>query len=67
MANKYIRRKITADLVATGTTKAYAAKVMGMSERSFYNRLADPDTFTAREIRILRRFCSKETCDLITQ
>lgn len=62
-----VANQIYADLTRTGTQTKYVWKALGMSERCFYSRMKDPGTFTAREIRILRKFCSEETCDAITK
>lgn len=67
-ANKLIKNNIYADLKRTGVPTRDVIKALGMkSDKTFYSRVNNPDTFTAREIRILRRFCQKETCDMITQ
>lgn len=62
-----IKSMIYADLTRTGTKTSTVIRALSMTDRTFYKRMKDPDTLTAREIRILRRFCSKETCDAITQ
>lgn len=67
MAKQIIKNLIYSDLMRTGTPTKDVCKALGISDRSFYSRMKDPDTLTAREIRILRRFCSQETCDAITQ
>lgn len=42
-------------LILSGTNKSMAemARIMGISARTFYQRLKRPDTFTVRELRIL--------------
>lgn len=59
--------RIYGDLMKTGTPTSTVCKALGITDRSFYNRMKNPDTLTAREIRILRKFCSEETCDMITR
>ena len=47
------------------TSTEIVSRVMGISLRTFYNRMEDPDTFTARELRILGKYVDAETIDLI--
>lgn len=60
--------RIYGDLRYNGVPTRDVWKAMGFkSERTFYSRMANPDTFTAREIRILRKFVRDETADMITR
>ena len=62
-----IKRHIKSDLALTGTKTEIVYRAMGLCKASWANRMKDPDSFTAREIRILRKFVSKDTADMITE
>ena len=60
MARTEIAKRIYGELTTSGTPTKDVRKALGMkSDKTFCSRLADLGTFTAREIRILRKFCSK--------
>lgn len=61
-----VKRSIYADLVLTGTPVEMVYKAMGLSRASWCNRMNDPDSFRAGEIKILRNYVSKDTVDMIT-
>jgi len=62
-----IAKNIYSDLIKTGVPTKDVCKALSITTKTFYSRVADPDSFTAREIKALRKFCSKETCDMITE
>ncbi len=62
-----ITNRIRADIIANGNRSDDVRKALGLCPATYYKRIRNPDTFTAREIRILRRFISDETCDAITK
>jgi len=59
--------RIYGDLKSNGVPTRDVCRAMSITLRTFYNRMADPDTLTAREIRILRKFVRDETADMITK
>ena len=67
MSRTEIAKRIYGELTKTGVPTKDVCKALAITARTFYSRVADPDTFTAREIRLLRKFCSQETCDMITK
>ena len=65
MTKPIIKKCIYGDLMRTDTPTTLVCKAMHISLRTFYNRMDDPDTFTARELRILGKYVDAETIDLI--
>lgn len=57
---------IRGEITKYGNRSDDVRKALGLCPATYYKRIR-PDTFTAREIRILRRFISDETCDAITK
>lgn len=62
-----VKDRIYGDLRCNGIPTKDVCRAMSMTLRTFYSRMADPDTLTAREIRILRKFIRDETADMITK
>lgn len=62
-----LTNRIRADIITHGNRSDDVRKALGLCPATYYKRIRNPDTFTAREIRILRRFISDETCDAITK
>lgn len=58
---------IRGEITKYGNRSDDVRKALGLCPATYYKRIRNPDTFTAREIRILRRFISDETCDAITK
>lgn len=58
---------IRGEITKYGNRSDDVRKALGLCQATYYKRIRNPDTFTAREIRILRRFISDETCDAITK
>lgn len=62
-----ISREIKAELLRNGISEARAWRALGLSQRSWARRLADPDSFRASEIKQLRKLIPEEVCDRITK
>lgn len=62
-----IRCRIRGELMLTGTNEEKVYTALGISKPCWYARLRDPDSWRAGEIRIMRRFVSDETADMITR
>ncbi len=60
-------RKIDGAMHGMGVTREVVYKVLGISDRTLTRKMQDPDTFTAREIRTLRKILPDEVCDAITR
>ena len=58
---------IRGEITKYGNRSDDVRKALALCPATYYKRIRNPDTFTAREIRILRRFISDETCDAITK
>lgn len=59
--------RIVGSLKFHGYTVQDACRVLCISRRTWTNRMADPDGFSAGEIRMLRHLVDEEVCDDITK
>jgi len=62
-----ISRDIQAELLRSGIPEPRAWRALGLSERSWRRRMADPDSFKASEIKQLRKLIPEKVCDRITK
>lgn len=62
-----ISREIKAELLRNGISEARAWRALGLSQRSWARRMADPGSFKASEIKQLRKLIPEEICDRITK
>ncbi|MBQ9027422.1 MAG: hypothetical protein IJ110_01515 [Lachnospiraceae bacterium] len=62
-----LKNLIYGALKMNGISVDRASRVMRMTTRTFYDRMAHPELFRAQEIRELRKLIPDEICDKITR
>lgn len=50
-----------------GVTREVMCRALGISDRTLTRKLQNPDSFTAGEIRTMRRLISEDVCDAMTR
>lgn len=62
-----VRDQIMGALQLNGETRERACRLMGMTTRTFTERMKDPGSFRAKEIKQLRKLIPDEICDALTR